>query len=67
MATEVVDCISEEIAKELERIRGEVLRAKEELRIRFKYYSQVLHVKYRELEVQRYKVILEQRHKQGTK
>ena len=53
MATEVADCISEEIAKELERIRGEVVSTKEELRIRFKYYSQVLHVKYRELEAQR--------------
>ena len=52
MATEIVAEMREETARELERIRGEVVVAKEELRIRFEYYFQVLRVKHLELVAQ---------------
>ena len=52
MATEIVAEIREETARELERIRGEVVVAKEELRVRFEYYFQVLRAKHLELVAQ---------------
>ena len=50
MATENVSGIREETARELERIRREVLMAKQELRDRFEYYSHVLRDKHLEME-----------------
>ena len=52
MATETVAEMREETARELERIRGEVVVAKEELRVRFEYYFQVLRAKHLELVAQ---------------
>ena len=52
MATEFVADMREETARELERIRGEVAIAKEELRVRFEYYFQVLRGKHLELVAQ---------------
>ena len=52
MATEIVAEMREETARELERIRGEVVVAKEELRVRFEYYFQVLRGKHLELVAQ---------------
>ena len=52
MATETVAEMGEETARELERIRGEVVVAKEELRVRFEYYFQVLRGKHLELVAQ---------------
>ena len=52
MATEIVAEMREETARELERIRGEVVVAKEELRVRFEYYFQVLRAKHLELVAQ---------------
>ena len=52
MATEIVAEMREETARELERIRGEVVVAKEELRVRFEYYFQVLRGKHVELVAQ---------------
>ena len=52
MATEFVADMREETARELERIRGEVVIAKEELRVRFEYYFQVLRGKHLELVAQ---------------
>ena len=52
MATEIVAEMREETARELERIRGEVMVAKEELRVRFEYYFQVLRAKHLELVAQ---------------
>ena len=52
MATEFVGDMREETARELERIRGEVAIAKEELRVRFDYYFQVLRGKHLELVAQ---------------
>ena len=49
MATEIVAEMREETARELERIRGEVVIAKEELRVRFEYYFQMLRGKHVEL------------------
>ena len=49
MATEIVAEMRGETARELERIRGEVVVAKEELRVRFEYYFQVLRGKHLEL------------------
>ena len=58
MATEIVAEIGEETARELERIRGEVVVAKEELRVRFEYYFQVLRGKHLELVAQLDEVVL---------
>ena len=52
MATEFVADMRKETARELERIRGEVAIAKEELRVRFEYYFQVLRGKHLELVAQ---------------
>ena len=52
MATEIVAEMREETARELERIRGEVVVAKEELRVRFEWYFQVLRAKHLELVAQ---------------
>ena len=52
MATEIVAEMREETARELERIRVEVVVAKEELRVRFEYYFQVLRGKHLELVAQ---------------
>ena len=48
MATEIVA----DAARELERIRGEVMSAKEELRLRFEHYFQMLRDKHLELVAQ---------------
>ena len=50
MATEIGDGMREETARELERLRREVLMAKQELRDRFEYYFRVLHEKHLEME-----------------
>ena len=50
MATEIGAGMREEIARELERIRREVLMAKQELRDRFEYYFGVLREKHLEME-----------------
>ena len=52
MATEFVTGMREETARELERVRGEVAIAKEELRVRFENYSQLLRNKHIELSEQ---------------
>ena len=52
MATEFVADMREETARELKRIRGEVAIAKEELRVRFESYFQVLRGKHLELVAQ---------------
>ena len=52
MATEIVAEMRGETARELERIRGEVVVAKDELRVRFEYYFQVLRAKHLELVAQ---------------
>ena len=52
MATEFVADMREETARELERIRGEVAIAKEELRVRFECYFQLLRGKHLELVAQ---------------
>ena len=52
MASEIVAEMREETARELERIRGEVVVAKEELRVRFEYYFQMLRCKHLELVAQ---------------
>ena len=52
MATEIVAEMRGETARELERIRGEVVLAKEELRVRFECYFQVLRTKHLELVAQ---------------
>ena len=52
MATELVGDMREETARELERIRGEVAIAKEELRVRFECYFQLLRGKHLELVAQ---------------
>ena len=46
MATEIVADMWEERVRELGRIRGEVVIAKEELRVRFEYYFQELRNKH---------------------
>ena len=63
MATEIVGDMRKDTSKELERIREEVVIVKEELRIRFEYYFQVLRNKHLELEVQLDEVVRWQRHK----
>ena len=50
MATEFGIGMREETARELERVRREVLMAKQELRDRFEYYFHVLRVKHLEME-----------------
>ena len=50
MATEIVAGIHEETARELERLRREVLMSKQELRDRFEYYFSVLREKHLEME-----------------
>ena len=50
MATEIGAGMREETARELERIRREVLMAKQELRDRFEYYFGVLREKHLEME-----------------
>ena len=50
MATEIGAGMREETARELERIRGEVLMAKQELRDRFENYFRVLREKHLEME-----------------
>ena len=52
MATEIVAEMRGETARELERIRGEVVVAKEELRVRFECYFEVLRAKHLELVAQ---------------
>ena len=52
MATEFVADMREETTRELKRIRRESVIAKEELRVRFEYYFQVLRGKHLELEAQ---------------
>ena len=52
MAAEVVVDLPEETARELERIRREVLFAKEELRVCFENYSRILRDKHLELVAQ---------------
>ena len=52
MATEIVTEMREETVRELERIRGEVVVAKEELRVRFECYFEVLRGKHLELVAQ---------------
>ena len=49
MATEIGAGMQEETARELERLRREVLMAKQELQHRFEYYSRVLHEKHLEM------------------
>ena len=49
MATEIGAGMQEETARELERLRREVLMAKQELQHRFEYYSRVLHEKHFEM------------------
>ena len=50
MATEFGTGMREETVRELERVRREVLMAKQELRDRFEYYFRVLRVKHLEME-----------------
>ena len=50
MATEIVTGMREETARELERLRREVLMAKQELQQRFEYYFRVLREKHFEME-----------------
>ena len=50
MATEIGTGMREETARELERLRREVLMAKQELRDRFEYYFRVLRDKHLEME-----------------
>ena len=50
MATEIGTGIHEETARELERLRREVLMSKQELRDRFEYYFSVLREKHLEME-----------------
>ena len=50
MATEIGAGMREETARELERLRREVLMAKQELRDRFEYYFRVLREKHLEME-----------------
>ena len=50
MATEIEDDMPEETTRELERIRREVLMAKQELQDRFEYYFRVLREKHLEME-----------------
>ena len=50
MATEIVAGMREETARELERLRREVLMSKQELRDRFEYYFSVLREKHLEME-----------------
>ena len=50
MATEIVTGIREETARELERLRREVLMAKQELQHRFEYYFRLLREKHLEME-----------------
>ena len=50
MATEIVTGMHEETARELERLRREVLMAKQELQHRFEYYFRVLREKHLEME-----------------
>ena len=50
MATEIVTGMREETARELERLRREVLMAKQELQHRFEYYFRVLREKHFEME-----------------
>ena len=52
MATEIVTGMREETARELERLRREVLMAKQELEHRFEYYFRVLREKHFEMEAQ---------------
>ena len=52
MATEIVAEMRGETARELERIRREVVVAKDELRVRFEYYFLVLRAKHLELVAQ---------------
>ena len=52
MATEIVAGMPEKTARELERLRREVLMSKQELRDRFEYYFRVLHEKHLEMEAQ---------------
>ncbi|KAI6658431.1 E3 ubiquitin-protein ligase TRIM71-like [Oopsacas minuta] len=52
MATEFGAGMHEETGRELERLRREVLMAKQELRARFKFYFRVLQEKHLEMEVQ---------------
>ena len=52
MATEIVTGMREETARELERLRREVLMAKQELQHRFEYYFRVLREKHFEMEAQ---------------
>ena len=50
MATEIVTGMREETARELERLRREVLMAKQELQDKFDYYFQVLRQKHLKME-----------------
>ena len=50
MATEIVTGMREETARELERLRREVLMAKQELQHRFEYYFHVLREKHLQME-----------------
>ena len=50
MATEIVAGMREETARELERLRREVLMGKQELQDRFEYYFSVLREKHLEME-----------------
>ena len=52
MATEIVTGMREETARELERLRREVLMAKQELQHRFEYYFRLLREKHFEMEAQ---------------
>ena len=52
MATEIGAGMREETARELERLRREVLMGKQELRDRFEYYFRVLREKHLEMEAQ---------------
>ena len=52
MATEIVTGMREETARELERLRREVLMAKQELQDRFEYYFRVLREKHFEMVAQ---------------
>ena len=57
MATEIVTGMREETTRELERLRREVLIAKQELQHRFEYYYRVLQEKHSEMEAQLDEVI----------
>ena len=63
MVTEIVAGMREETARDLERLRREVLMTKQELRDRFEYYFSVLREKHLEMEAKLDEWSVWQRHK----